>query len=90
MLSTGQVFEVRTTDISAEGLGIVAAANPKSGTRLKVRVTLPTRPTGTTTFEASARVVHSILAGGADGFKIGLQFSDLTPEIAATIRKYLG
>jgi c-di-GMP-binding flagellar brake protein YcgR len=90
MLSTGQIFVVRTTDISVEGVGVVAAANPKNGTTFKIQVTLPTRPTGTTTFEASAKVVHSILAGEQDGFKIGLMFGGLTPEIEAAIRKYVG
>jgi len=90
MLPTGQAFEVRTTDISVEGIGIVAAANPRSGTTFTIQVTLPTRPTGATTFEAKAKVVHSILAGEEDGFKIGLTFSDITPEIEAAIQKYVG
>jgi hypothetical protein len=90
MLSTGQVFDVRTTDISVEGLGIVAAANPRNGTTFRIQVTLPMRPTGTTTFETTAKVVQSILAGEEDGFRIGLKFSGLTPEIEAAIRKYMG
>ena len=90
MLSTGDVFEVRTTDISVEGVGIVAPANPRIGTTFTIQMTLPTRPRGTVTFEASVRVVDSILAADQDGFRIGLMFSSIAPEIEAAIREYAG
>jgi len=90
MLSTGHIFEVRTTDISVEGLGIVASANPRNGTSFKIQVALPTRPKGTMTFEASVRVVDSILAADQDGFRIGLMFISIAPEIEAAIREFVG
>jgi c-di-GMP-binding flagellar brake protein YcgR len=89
VLSSGHTFDVRTTDINTEGIGIVASANPKQGTAFKIKVSLPMRPTGLVKLEVNAKVVHSILAGDEGGFKIGLRFSSLTPDAEAAIRRYV-
>lgn len=83
-------FPVRTVDISATGLGIVAAANPSVGTTFAIRFALPLKGKTPAVHEASARVVHSVFSSDEDGFKIGLLFTQLTPSCAAAIVQYIG
>ena len=89
ILGQAQAFEVRTLDISAGGMGIVAQANPPPGVVLTVRFMFPLKPSGYAPFEARARVVHSVFSSVESGFKVGLSFIDLPAGAAATISKYL-
>ena len=85
-LGPGQVFEVRTADVSSSGLGIVASANPKPGVTFKIEFVLPLRPSGTLNVEATVKVMHSVLARQEGGFKIGLQFLKLSEGAEAAIQ----
>lgn len=89
VLSGEARFPVRTFDISAGGLGIVASANPRTGTGLEVDFSVPLRPKGSTPLRLSAKVAHSVLAGSEGGFKIGLVFTDLPKEAAQAIMDYI-
>lgn len=89
LLPGGQTFPVQTLDISVGGVGVLAPANARNGTRLAIRLTLPVRPSGTTTFDAAVTVVHSVLSRHEEGFKVGLQFIDLDPRSASAIRHYI-
>ncbi|MFY7855817.1 MAG: PilZ domain-containing protein [Rubrivivax sp.] len=88
-LGPGQVFEVRTLDVSPSGLGIVASANPRPGLTFKIEFVLPMRPSGALNVEATAKVMHSVLARDQGGFKIGLQFASLSPGAEAAIQKFV-
>ncbi|MFM9917016.1 MAG: PilZ domain-containing protein [Rhizobacter sp.] len=89
VLSPKDSFEVRTLDISAGGMAIVAAANPRPGTTFSIQVSLPLRPKGFTAIEARVQVMHSILASDEQGFKVGLQFVSLDAPTAAAVIQYL-
>lgn len=80
---------VRTLDISASGLGIVAPVNPPVRLNCTVRVTLPLRPKGSVVHESKAVVVHSIFSNVEDGFKVGLRFVDISPEFAMAVIQYM-
>ena len=82
-------LEVRTFDIGLGGIGIVASGNPPANLSCTVRVAIPVRPCGTATIELRANVVHSILSGNEDGFKIGLQFVHLPASAESTIKEFL-
>lgn len=89
LLPAGQTFPVQTLDISVGGVGVLAPANARTGARLAVRLTLPVRPSGQTTFDAAVTVAHSVLSRHEEGFKIGLQFLDLEPRAESAIRHYI-
>jgi len=90
ILSNAQPFEVRTIDLSAGGMSIVASANPKSGTVLNIRFSVPLRTGGHTLFEAKARVIHTVFSSVESGFKIGLSFTVLPPVAASAVLQFLG
>lgn len=80
---------VRTVDISSGGVGILSADNPPPKTVCTVRLALPVKGRGTVVFDVQARVAHSIYSSKGGGFQIGLQFTQLTPDLAAAIVGYL-
>lgn len=89
LLPGGQSFPVQTFDISIGGVGVLAPAAARVGTRLAIRVTLPMRPSGQTTFDAIVTVAHSMLSGREEGFKVGLTFTTLEPRAESAIRQYI-
>ncbi len=89
VLTGNQGFRVRTVDISQGGMLVVAPFNLKSGAVVNIQLALPMRAPRATPFEARAQVVHSVLASGQDGFKVGLKFIALTPASAAAVTQYL-
>jgi c-di-GMP-binding flagellar brake protein YcgR len=80
---------VRTFDIGIGGVGIIAPANLPALLSCRVRIAVPVKGHGSTTVEAQAKVVHSVLSGSEDGFRIGLQFVDLPPVALAAIKQFL-
>ncbi len=89
LLGQTQAFEVRTLDLATGGMGIVAQANPRPGTLLVIRFQLPIKPVGCAPVEARAKVVHSVYSASEQGFKIGLAFIELRPDMAAAVLRYL-
>ena len=89
ILGQTQAFEVRTLDMSLGGMGIVAQANPRPGTLMAIRFMLPLKPSGYFTFEAKAKVAHSVYSASEQGFKISLSFIDLAPEAAAAAQRFV-
>lgn len=89
VLGPVQTFEVRTVDISAGGMAVVAAANPQPGTTFTIRVPLSFPHEGVVVVETRAQVMHSVLASDEQGFKIGLRFVSLEAAAASTILRYL-
>ena len=89
VLPDQQLVEVRTFDISAGGLGIIAALNPQAGATFSIRMKLVAGSTSSTLIEAPVMVTHSIFGAAEQGFKIGLRFLKLDPEARAVIMQYL-
>lgn len=84
-------FEVRTTDVSLGGLGIVAGANPPPKLLVKVRLPLPQQGSSrTVAVEFEARVVHSVLSRRHGGFAIGLAFVRPSQALLQAVAGYLG
>jgi c-di-GMP-binding flagellar brake protein YcgR len=89
VLAENQSFDVRMVDIAQGGIGIVAAANPKSGTTFVIRWKMPVKSGGVLPVQAKVRVTHSVLARDTDGFKIGLQFVQLDAQTAAHVFEFV-
>ena len=82
-------IEVRTLDLSAGGLSIVAPANPAINTVVMIRINIPRPTTGADGFEVRVRVAHTMFSQAEDGFKIGLEFVNLTVPLATAILQFL-
>ncbi len=89
LLPGNQTFDVRTFDVGQGGMGIVASANPRSGTTFTISFPLPKKPTGFTPMQLKVKVVHSVLAADSGGFKLGLQFVSVDAASEAAIRQFL-
>lgn len=89
-LSGGQVFEIRTFDISLGGLAIVASAAPRPGTVFRVVVGLPLKNRGEVTIDAEAQVLHSFYSNTEGAYIVGLRFAALDPVAANAIAYFVG
>jgi len=89
LLPNDQSFEVRTLDIGAGGMGIVAGANPKPGTTFAIQFNLPAKTGPATPLQVRVKVANSVLGGDQGGFKIGLQFLALDPVSERVIRQFV-
>jgi c-di-GMP-binding flagellar brake protein YcgR len=89
LLPNDQAFEVRTMDIGAGGMGIIAGANPKAGTVFAIQFNLPGKTGGGSPLHVKVKVANSVLGIDEDGFKIGLQFLGLDPASERIIRQYV-
>jgi c-di-GMP-binding flagellar brake protein YcgR len=84
-----QPLAVRASDLSLGGIGIVAPVNLPLTTGCVVRFVMPLTPRNGTSFEVQVRVIYSIYSAGEDGFKIGLQFDSVSPELASAISRFM-
>jgi hypothetical protein len=82
-------FEIHTLDISMGGMGVVSPWNLPYDLLCEIHFTLAREPAGVDILAAPARVAHSILSGRENGFLVGLQFVNLSPNTAATISRFM-
>lgn len=80
---------VRTIDISANGMCIVASANPPPNVQCGFQLNLPKKPSGAFALSGRVRVIDSVLARHDDGFRISLQFLNLSAQGAAEVAQYI-
>jgi c-di-GMP-binding flagellar brake protein YcgR len=81
---------IRLTDISAGGLGAVAAVNLALKTACTIQFGVPAKAGASKVLETRAAIALSIFSNAEDGFKVGLQFVGLPPAAANAISQYLG
>jgi len=90
LLPNDRAFEVRTLDIGAGGMGILASANPKPGTSFAIQFTLPSKSGASgAPLQIKVKVANSVLGMDEGGFKIGLQFLGLDPATERVLRQFL-
>lgn len=82
-------FAVRTTDISAGGMGLVASLNMPPKVVGTIQFGLPAKSGGFKGVESRAVVALCIFSNSEDGFKIGLQFAGLPAPAATVITQFL-
>jgi c-di-GMP-binding flagellar brake protein YcgR len=80
--------KARMLDISAAGMGIVAAFNPAPRTPCLIRFTLHTKPSQTQ-FNLKAVVVYSVFSSREGNFRVGLLFANLSAEDADSIQGFV-
>ncbi len=84
-----QVIEVRTTDISVGGIGVVTPMNLRQDAVCDIRVRPPIFTEDMGLIVARGRIAHSILSGREKGFLIGLQFLEIPSSMADLIKQYV-
>ena len=84
-----QVLEVRTFDISVGGIGVVTPWNLKLDAVCDIRVRPPIISEGMEVLLARGRIAHSILSGKEKGFMIGLEFTEIPPDMSELIKQYV-
>lgn len=82
-------FQVRTSDISMGGLGIVAAANPPPGLVCRLSLVLPSSDGGGVRIEVTAKVAHSVYGSRSGGFQIGMVLLNVSAAANSAIVDYL-
>ena len=84
-----QPLAVRALDICPDGMGVVAPVNIPTSARCVVRFAIPLMPRAGTCVEVQVSVIHSVYSASEDGFRIGLRFTSLAPEIALAISQFM-
>jgi c-di-GMP-binding flagellar brake protein YcgR len=85
----GAPVAVRTLDLNAGGIGLVAEFNPNRGEACRVLLASPSQPRGAAAIEIDATVVHSILNSREGAFTVGLRFATLSAEQSRVVAQYL-
>lgn len=91
LLPPGQApFAVRLIDLSEGGLRIACSVNPPLMSVSTVRMPVPSADRITsTTLEVRVQVMNSIYARSEDGFRVGLQFLDVSLANQQVIANFL-
>lgn len=82
-------LEVRTWDISAGGIAIIASVNPPPNLRCVIRFLVPLLAGGSTPVEVKVQVAHSVLSSSHGAFMVGLQFDGLPVAGEQAIARFL-
>lgn len=83
------VMAVRMLHLSSGGMGIVGPSNLPARTTGLLRMSIPKKTLGSDTFDVDVMVTHSVYGGSEDGFKIGLEFVNMTEAMAAAVTAFL-
>lgn len=89
MASAGGALQVRTSDVSAGGVGLVMDLNPPIGLTFQVSLVLPLREGGGRPFECKAQVMRSIYGQKEGGFVVGLRFTSMEPASEELLKRFL-
>ena len=91
LLPLGQApFAVRLIDISEGGLRVACSVNPPLMTVSLLRMSVPTADRAApATVEVKVQVINSIYARAEDGFRVGMQFLELSSAHRDVISAYL-
>lgn len=84
----GQAIQVRTLDVSVSGVAIVAAVNPPAGMQLELEFLVPGRQ-GVVPIRVHGQVMHSVLCGAENGFRVGVVFRNLDEAARRAIEAYV-
>ncbi len=87
LLSQGQMIDVRVTDVSSNGLGLVTPSPvPQEGLiQLAVQVPSQGSPGKFQVVTGKARVVFQVLRG--NGYQLGIEWSQLDPAMGQIITR---
>jgi hypothetical protein len=79
---------VRTLDVGAEGACVMAPAALRSNTVCELRFTLPVERAKPCGLALRARVVYVVL-NRQNGFRVGLHFLSVTPDVGVLLNRFV-
>lgn len=79
----------RTIDVSETGLCISLTEALPSGTDCLVGFELPDKTGNRRRMQAKAKVVHSVLAGNHEGFKIGMRLLEPPDDVVLALQSFV-
>jgi len=79
----------RTLDVSETGLCITMTESLPSGTECMVGFELPDKAGNRKRLQSKARVVHSVLSSGNEGFKIGMQLQSPPDDVVRALQAFV-
>lgn len=82
-------IDVRTLDLSQGGMAIIAPFNPEAYTGGSIRFPLKFTGSPLVHLEAMATMMNSVYSGHYQGFRIGMQFNDLSDKVKSLIVRYI-
>lgn len=82
-------FKTYSLDVSMSGIGTVATVNFPVNATCSVSFNVMIKGVGNKQLQAMATVMYSIFSNQHDGFKVGLQFKTLSPEVGTLLLKYI-
>lgn len=83
-----QPVDVRTLDLSTEGISIVCAINAKENTEWWLEIKLPINHKFEV-FQIKGKVTNSIYSGESDGFRVGLVFLNASEKLKTALKETL-
>ena len=79
----------RAFDVAAGGMGVVLDVNLPIGTMCSVSFSLLFKDGHSVAGKTNAKVAYCVLSGKEHGFKIGLQFTNISEQLATSVVRYL-
>ena len=79
----------RTLDISLTGMAVVMPFSPALGLVCKIAFSVPTAARQSKRVEIAGRTIYSILSGPQGGFRIGLEFMDISMDVVSVIQAFI-
>ena len=89
MLTGKRIVDVRTVNLSAGGVALIAPENLPIGTACEIRLELPTKEAGKFTLYLGVLVMNTVFSSREDGFKTGLKFTHPNAEQLARIAAFV-
>ena len=86
---TGRPLDVRTRDLSSEGMGVVSHLNLKPHQHCTVEFSLPLIPKRVNVGPVEAVISYTVCSSTVDGFLVGLKFLSVRDDDMNLIRAYL-
>lgn len=79
----------RTIDVSETGLCVTLTDSLPAGTVCMVAFELPDKAGNRKRLQSKARVVHSVLSSGTEGFKVGMQLQAPPDDVVIALQTFV-
>jgi c-di-GMP-binding flagellar brake protein YcgR len=82
-------MKVRTVDLSSGGVGIVGSLNLPPGVVCEIHLHFRRVPYGMDDIVMQTRTAYCVLSGKEQGFLMGLQFIEPSPQAQSAVDRYI-
>ena len=82
-------MEVWSLDLSIGGICVVADVNPATGTKCSLALGIPFKNGTSHKTQVQGSISYSSFSNADGGFKVGVQFKDVTPELHKALLRFV-